>query len=71
MAVSDAIVFTTACTQAPLENTVAYPPVTMICALRTSRPTGPMIQLTHFSTRLIDDRNSLDTSEKRFASPAK
>ncbi len=42
MAVSDAIVFTTACTQVPLSHACTQPPATIICAFRTSRPIGPI-----------------------------
>ena len=70
IAVSDAIVLTTACTHVPLSHACTQPPATIICALSTSRPIGPMPQPTHFSTRSIEVRSSDETSENRFASPA-
>ncbi len=70
MAVSDAIVFTTACTQVPLSHACTQPPATIICALSTSRPIGPTPQPTHVSTRSIEVRSSEETIENRFASSA-
>ena len=70
IAVSDAIVLTTACTHVPLSHACTQPPATIICALSTSRPIGPIPQPTHVSTRSIEVRSSDETSENRFASPA-
>ena len=70
IAVRALIVFTTAWTHVPEVKAVEYPPATMICALKTRSPTGPMIQPTHLSTRLMEVRSSLETNENRLASPA-
>ena len=70
MAVSDAIVFTTACTQVPLSHACTQPPATIICAFSTSRPIGPTPQPTQVSTRSIEVRSSDETIENRFASSA-
>ena len=70
IAVSDAIVLTTACTQVPLSQASTQPPATIICAFSTSRPIGPIPQPTQVSTRSIEVRSSDETIEKRFASSA-
>ncbi len=68
IATTDAIARTAASCQAPDSIAAAQPPKFCICALSTSRLTGPMIQATQPSTRLTPRRNSLDTSENCFAS---
>lgn len=71
IAVTDAIVAVTASTHAPERHACCHPPTTCICALSTSRPTGPIAHPTQPSTRSIESRSSEPTSENRFASPAK
>ena len=71
IAVRAAIVLTTACDHVPCCQASAQPPATIICAFSTSSPIGPIPHPTHFRTRSIDVRSSLETSWNRFASAAK
>jgi len=70
IAVSAAIVLTTARDHVPCCHACTQPPATIICAFSTSSPMGPMPQPTHRRTRSIDVRSSLETSWNRLASDA-
>ena len=67
IAVSDAIVLTTACTHVPLSHACTQPPATIICALSTSRPIGPIPQPTHSARGR--SRSAAPTRPARTASP--